>query len=116
MGTWYDKDGRGWRNRRPDGWLLDDRCPDGWFASGYRKIRKGRIKVFGCFWSHPTFAQNEGRFVHVISGCCWGTKCTASYGFDGASPQSFVDNPRGTIEAFYANQFPLVNLDTGKGG
>lgn len=59
-----DIKGRVWRHRKPDGWPIDSKCPDGFTCDGYRKVdRQARIRFAGSWWTHETYQPGMIFFV-----------------------------------------------------
>lgn len=95
--TWYDAEGRGWMNRRLNGWPTDTKAPDGYTVGGFRRIDKsGRIRFGGSYWTHDRLKENIGRTVRV----CWGgvpgdftdERAQVYFGHHDANPNNYLDH------------------------
>lgn len=72
MGTYHryggydDGSGSRWRRRRPNGWPLDTKCPDGFTCNGFRKVdQKGRIRFGGSYWTDEAYKPGMVVFVSL---------------------------------------------------
>lgn len=74
--TYRDSQGRRWQLRRPNGWPIDKKAPDGFTVNGFRRVTKART-----FWFVGTCWVSDfepGSILYVQLDCGWATSVSAA--------------------------------------
>lgn len=100
--SYRDSQGRQWQARRPSGWPIDGKAPDGFTINGYRKVRKDRtFRMCGTNWLSD-FEPGSMLYVWVNDG--WATEVCAVL-IDTAvwNPETINDDWRGFVAHAHAS-------------
>jgi len=100
--SYRDSQGRRWKGRRPNGWPIDQKAPDGFTVNGYRRVRKDKTFRF----SDTDWACDfePGSVVYVWLNCGWATEvCAVLIDTELWNPDTLNDNWRDFVGHAHAS-------------